>query len=67
MEAIIAQTNVSGFHFTDEALPPKLLKEVAQIIIDRGLIVSFWGNVRFEKSFTVAFCEFLARLKIIST
>ena len=29
MEAIIAQTNVSGFHFTDEALPPKLLKEVA--------------------------------------
>lgn len=66
MEAIMAQTNVSGFHFTDEALPPKLLKEVAQIIIERGLIVSFWGNVRFERSFTPELCNLLAQAGFIA-
>ncbi len=66
MEAVMAQTHVSGFHFTDEALPPKLLKEVAQIIIERGLVVSFWGNVRFEKSFNYELCELLAKAGCIA-
>ncbi len=66
MEAIISQTGVSGFHFTDEALPPKLLREVSNIIIERGLTLSFWGNVRFEKSFTVELCELLAKAGCIA-
>ena len=61
MEGIIKQTGESGFHFVDEALPPKLLKDIAIEILDRGLIVSFWGNIRFEKSYTPEFCELLAR------
>ncbi len=61
MESVMAQTGVSGFHFTDEALPPKLLCEVAEIIIERGLTVSFWGNIRFEKRFDFALCQTLAR------
>lgn len=60
MESIMSETKISGFHFTDEALPPKLLKEIAQEILDRGLIVSYWGNIRFEKSFTREVCELLA-------
>ncbi len=61
MESIIKETGVRGFHFTDEALPPKLLKEVANEILARGLIVSYWGNIRFEKSFNREMCELLAR------
>ncbi len=60
MERIVKQTGCSGFHFTDEALPPKLLKEIAQEILDRKLVVSYWGNVRFEKSYTTQVAELLA-------
>ncbi len=60
MESIMKQTGQSGFHFTDEALPPKLLKEVAREIIRRNLTVSFWGNIRFEKSFTEDLCLLLS-------
>lgn len=56
----MAQTGESGFHFVDEALPPKLLKEVAQEILQRKLIVSYWGNIRFDKSFTPELCQLLA-------
>lgn len=66
IEAIMAQTGISGFHFTDEALPPKLLKDISQIIIDRGLTISFWGNVRFEKSYTFELCELLAKAGCIA-
>ncbi len=66
MESIMAQTGVSGFHFTDEALPPKLLREVSQIIIERGLVVSFWGNIRFEKRFDIELCELLAKAGCIA-
>lgn len=60
MESIMAQTAQSGFHFTDEALPPKLLKEVAHEILKRKLTVSFWGNIRFEKSYTEELCLLLS-------
>ncbi len=66
MEAIMKQTGRSGFHFTDEALPPKLLREVSEIIIERGITVSFWGNIRFEKRFDDELCETLARAGCIA-
>lgn len=66
MEVIMRQTGQSGFHFVDEALPPKLLKEIAQEILKRGLVVSFWGNIRFEKSYTPELCELLARAGCIA-
>lgn len=61
MERVMGQTGSSGFHFTDEALPPKLLRQIAEEILSRGLVVSYWGNVRFEKAFTAELCELLAR------
>lgn len=61
MERVMAQTGSSGFHFTDEALPPKLLREIAQEILSRNLIVSYWGNIRFEKAYTDELCSLLAR------
>ena len=60
MEHIMAQTGNSGFHFIDEALPPKLLKEVCEEILRRRLTVSFWGNIRFEKAYTAELCDLLS-------
>ena len=60
MEQIMAQTGQSGFHFVDEAAPPKLLKEMALEILRRGLKVSWWGNIRFEPAFTGDLCQLLA-------
>ncbi len=61
MESIISETGVTGFHFTDEALPPKLLREIAEEILKRRLVVSYWGNIRFEKSFNRELCDLLAQ------
>ena len=52
MEELIAKTGENGFHFVDEAAPPSLMKAVAIEIIRRKIVVSWWANVRFEKSFT---------------
>ena len=60
MEQIMTQTGQSGFHFVDEAAPPKLLKEMALEILRRGLKVSWWGNIRFESAFTGDLCYLLA-------
>jgi len=61
MEAIMQQTGQSGFHFTDEAAPPALLRKLSEEIIRRKLTVSYWTNVRFEKSFTPELCYLLAQ------
>lgn len=61
MEAVIAQTGQTGFHFVDEAAPPALLRELAEEIIRRKLTVSYWTNVRFEKSYTPELCYLLAQ------
>ena len=59
METIIEQTGESGFHFVDEAAPPALMRALAIEIIKRKLVVSWWTNIRFEKSFTKDLCTLL--------
>lgn len=59
METIIAQTGENGFHFTDEAAPPALMRALALEILKRKLVVSWWTNVRFEKNFTADLCLLL--------
>ena len=59
MEEMIAQTGENGFHFVDEAAPPALMREVALEIIKRKLVVTWWTNIRFEKSFTADLCVLL--------
>lgn len=59
MEEIIAQTGHNGFHFVDEAAPPALMRALSLEIIKRKLVVSWWANVRFEKSFTRDLCLLL--------
>ena len=59
IEAIIKQTGQNGFHFVDEAAPPKLMRDLALEIIKRELTVVWWTNIRFEKSFTPDLCKLL--------
>jgi hypothetical protein len=61
MESAMAQTGERGFHFVDEAAPPALLAAVARRILDRGLAVQWWTNIRFERHFTPALADLLAR------
>ncbi len=66
MEQIARQTGNRGFHFVDEALPPKLLREVADEIIRRRCTFTFWGNIRFEKAYTPDLCYRLAQAGCIA-
>ena len=59
IEAIIKQTGEHGFHFVDEAAPPALMRDLALEIIRRRLTVTWWTNIRFEKSFTADLCTLL--------
>ena len=52
IEDIIAQTGQTGFHFVDEAMPPALLRKLAEALIARSLQITWWGNIRFDKAFT---------------
>jgi radical SAM superfamily enzyme YgiQ (UPF0313 family) len=60
IEAIIDETGQTGFHFVDEAAPPKALKALAEELGRRNRAISWWGNIRFEKSFTPELCRQLA-------
>ncbi len=59
MEALMEQTGETGFHFVDEAAPPALMKALALEILKRGLTLSWWANIRFEKNFTRDLCHLL--------
>ena len=59
MEEISDRTGQNGFHFVDEAAPPSLMKALALEILRRGLTVSWWTNIRFEKSFSQDLCRLL--------
>ena len=54
------EKSVYGIHFVDEALPPLALKKFALLNARAGNPLYFWGNVRFEKSFTKDFAAFLS-------
>lgn len=60
IEQIVTETGQTGFHFVDEAAPPKMLKALAEELIRRNVQISWWGNIRFEKTFTPAVVERLA-------
>ncbi|WOD09052.1 B12-binding domain-containing radical SAM protein [Marinomonas sp. GJ51-6] len=60
IEELIEETGQTGFHFVDEAAPPKALFALAKRLIERGVVISWWGNIRFEKTFTPERCQLLA-------
>ncbi len=59
IEELSKSTGQNGFHFVDEAAPPALMREVALEILRRKISVTWWTNIRFEKSFTQDLCILL--------
>lgn len=60
IRSMIAETGESGFHLVDEAAPPKAMRELAERLIAEKLSITWWGNIRFEKSFSPELCRTLA-------
>lgn len=54
------EKQVYGIHFVDEALPPAALKKFALLNAQNGNLLYYWGNIRFEKSFTYDLAAFLS-------
>jgi hypothetical protein len=61
IRALVDETGQTGFHFVDEAAPPAGLRALAERLIARDVSISWWGNIRFEKTFTPRLAELLAR------
>jgi radical SAM superfamily enzyme YgiQ (UPF0313 family) len=60
IEALVAETGQTGFHFVDEAAPPAGLRALAERLLARNVVITWWGNIRFEKKFTPELTELLA-------
>jgi len=60
IEQIVRQTGQTGFHFVDEAAPPLALRDLAIELLKRRVAITWWGNIRFEKTFSADLCRLLA-------
>lgn len=54
-----------GIHLVDEAAPPRALRDFAHenlrhAALDKAGLIPFWGNIRFERSFTRDLADYLA-------
>ncbi|MCR4733699.1 MAG: radical SAM protein [Treponema sp.] len=54
------EKGVYGIHLVDEALPSRIVKDFALCNARHGSPLYFWGNVRFEKTFTKDLAAFLS-------
>jgi hypothetical protein len=61
IEKIIKDTGISGFHFVDEAAPPKMCRALSLKLIERNVKITWWTNIRFEKTFSAELCELMAK------
>lgn len=66
IETIINQTGTTGFHFTDEAAPPNILRKLSEEIIHKGIVISWWTNIRFEKSYDKELCSLMSKAGCIA-
>lgn len=60
IRSLIRETGQTGFHLVDEAAPPAVMRALAKRLIAEKLKITWWGNIRFEKSFTPELCRLLA-------
>ncbi|MGN0853365.1 MAG: B12-binding domain-containing radical SAM protein [Kiritimatiellia bacterium] len=66
MMQLTAETGENGFHFTDEAIPPALARGLSREILRRKYVCRWWGNVRFDASFTPELARLMARAGCIA-
>ena len=51
---MMTETGIRAFHFTDEALAPALLNAMCDEITRRGVMMTWWGNIRLDATFNDA-------------
>jgi hypothetical protein len=61
IRSLVQETGETGFHLVDEAAPPAGMRALAKQLIDEKLSITWWGNIRFEKSFTPELTSLLAQ------
>ncbi len=61
IQKIVSETGTTGFHFVDEAAPPKMLRALAEKLIEKRVFITWWTNIRFEKTFNLELCALLAK------
>lgn len=61
IEKIIKDTGITGFHFVDEAAPPKMLRALSNKLIERHVNITWWTNIRFEKTFNFELCQLMQK------
>ncbi|MFI8380409.1 B12-binding domain-containing radical SAM protein [Leeuwenhoekiella sp. NPDC079379] len=66
IEKIVSDTGITGFHFVDEAAPPKMLRALSQELIDREITIIWWTNIRFEKTFNFELCALMSQAGCIA-
>ncbi len=66
IRSLVAETGQTGFHFVDEAAPPAGMRALAKRLVAEKLAISWWGNIRFEKTFTPELCALLAQAGCIA-
>lgn len=66
IEKIISDTGITGFHFVDEAAPPKMLRDLSLALLERKVEITWWTNIRFEKTFDISLCELMAKAGCIA-
>ena len=66
MRDMAAANGQYGFHLTDEAAPPRLLVDLALELLRGEDAFHWWGNIRFEKSFTGDRCRLLSKAGMIA-
>ena len=66
MEALAGETGERGFHFTDEAIPPKLARDLSRELVRRKFKCRWWGNIRFDAAYTPALAHLMARAGCIA-
>ena len=66
IEKIVKDTGITGFHFVDEAAPPKMLRALSHALLEQNIKITWWTNIRFEKTFTLELCELMAKAGCIA-
>jgi radical SAM superfamily enzyme YgiQ (UPF0313 family) len=60
IEEVVAATGRRGFHFVDEALSPAVLRALSHELLRREMVITWWGNIRFEKGIKPALAGLMA-------
>jgi radical SAM superfamily enzyme YgiQ (UPF0313 family) len=66
IRSLIAETGETGFHLVDEAAPPAAMRALAERLLKEKLSITWWGNIRFEKSFSPELCKLLASSGLVA-